>query len=177
VRHIVATHLDLDHCGGIADFPRAKVHATMQEHEAAHLRTSVRERSRYREAQLEHFPDFELYRTRGASWFGFEAAELRGLPPEIRLVPLPGHTRGHAGVAVKGDDGWLLHAGDAYFHFREAEGGHAPLLLRAMERYDAMDARALTATRRRLADLARAGEVKVFCAHDPTELGRFRKPT
>ncbi|MFZ5481336.1 MAG: MBL fold metallo-hydrolase [Myxococcota bacterium] len=174
VRHVVLTHLDLDHAGGIADFPRAKVHAMLQEHEAAHLRTAVRERSRYREAQLEHFPDFELYRTRGASWFGLDAVALRGLPEDVRLVPLFGHTRGHAGVAVRGDEGWMLHAGDAYFHFRETEGGHAPLMLRALARYDAMDDAARRESRARVAALARAGEVRVFCAHDATE---FEKAT
>src|SRR3546814_2886084 len=55
---------------------------------------------------------------RGERWFGFEAVrDLDGLPPEILLVPLPGHTWGHSGVAVQEDGGgWLLHAGDAYFY-------------------------------------------------------------
>ncbi len=29
------------------------------------------------------------------------------------LVPLFGHTRGHCGVAVRTEQGWLFHAGDA----------------------------------------------------------------
>jgi hypothetical protein len=46
---------------------------------------------------------------------GFEAT-----PPvkvggaEFRLVPLPGHTRSHYGVALRADDGWLFHCGNAY---------------------------------------------------------------
>jgi glyoxylase-like metal-dependent hydrolase (beta-lactamase superfamily II) len=32
VRHIVVTHLDLDHAGGIADFPHAKIHVHAREH-------------------------------------------------------------------------------------------------------------------------------------------------
>ena len=35
VRHIVLTHLDLDHAGGMADFPRAQVHVLAAEHNAA----------------------------------------------------------------------------------------------------------------------------------------------
>jgi len=35
VRHIVLTHLHLDHTGGLPDFPRAKVHVFAQEYEAA----------------------------------------------------------------------------------------------------------------------------------------------
>ncbi|MGP3965322.1 hypothetical protein ACTWPT_56180 [Nonomuraea sp. 3N208] len=44
--------------------------------------------------------------------------QLNGLPPEILLIPLAGHSRGHSGVAVDTGATWLLHAGDAYF-FRD----------------------------------------------------------
>ena len=55
---------------------------------------------------------------------------------EVLLVPLPGHTRGHCGVAVRRSDDWLLHCGDAYFHRSEVEpgSGEAPPGLRAFER-------------------------------------------
>ena len=35
VRHIVLTHLDFDHAGGIEDFPNARVHVLAREREAA----------------------------------------------------------------------------------------------------------------------------------------------
>ena len=35
VQHIVMTHLDFDHAGGIEDFPQAKVHLLLGEQEAA----------------------------------------------------------------------------------------------------------------------------------------------
>jgi glyoxylase-like metal-dependent hydrolase (beta-lactamase superfamily II) len=35
VRHILVTHLDLDHAGGLSDFPEAKVHIFAPEFEAA----------------------------------------------------------------------------------------------------------------------------------------------
>lgn len=35
VRHIVVTHLDVDHCGGLPDFPDAQVHVLAKELEAA----------------------------------------------------------------------------------------------------------------------------------------------
>src|SRR4051794_19069444 len=38
VKHIVVTHLDLDHAGGLCDFPRAKVHVHAREHGAAMAR-------------------------------------------------------------------------------------------------------------------------------------------
>ena len=39
VKHIVVTHLDLDHAGGLGDFPNAKVHVHAREHAAAMART------------------------------------------------------------------------------------------------------------------------------------------
>jgi len=41
VRHIVMTHLDLDHAGGLPDFPQAKVHVLDIEHHAAMARKSI----------------------------------------------------------------------------------------------------------------------------------------
>jgi glyoxylase-like metal-dependent hydrolase (beta-lactamase superfamily II) len=34
VRHIVLTHMHFDHCGGLPDFPRARVHVHRREFEA-----------------------------------------------------------------------------------------------------------------------------------------------
>src|SRR2546429_4224699 len=57
----------------------------------------------------------------GEPWFGFRAVrDLPGLPPEILVIPLPGHTRGHIGVAVDTGAGWLLHAGDAFYEIGRA---------------------------------------------------------
>ena len=55
VRHIVPTHLDLDHAGGLADFPAATVHVHAAELRAAKAPT-WRERQRYRRAQLDASP-------------------------------------------------------------------------------------------------------------------------
>src|SRR5690606_22763917 len=41
VKHIVVTHLDLDHAGGLGDFPHAKVHLHAREHAAAMARAHV----------------------------------------------------------------------------------------------------------------------------------------
>jgi glyoxylase-like metal-dependent hydrolase (beta-lactamase superfamily II) len=173
VRHIAVTHLDFDHAGGILDFPGATVHCYRPEHEAAVARSTLRERERYKPHQIEgarfelHAPDGE-----GDRWFGFAAVKpLAGL--DLALVPLIGHTRGHAGIAVRGEDGWLLHCGDAYFHEGEVDlaGPHCPALLRGFQRIMAFDNAARVANQARIRALARAhgGEVRVFSAHDPSE--------
>ncbi len=118
------------------------------------------------------------YGARGERWFGFDAArDLEGLPPEILLVPLPGHTWGHAGVAVRRDDGrWLLHAGDAYFdrgEMREARRRCTPGL-RAYQRLMEVDADSRMQNQARLRQLSieRRDEVSIACAHDAVELER-----
>jgi len=112
------THLDFDHAGGIEDFPNARVHVTAREKEVADERKggAFVSRKRYRPEQWDDATNWSLYPFGGGEpWFGFDSVrDLQGLPPEILLIPLAGHTWGHAGVAVLKDGGrWLMYAGDA----------------------------------------------------------------
>ncbi|MBW2460233.1 MAG: MBL fold metallo-hydrolase [Deltaproteobacteria bacterium] len=177
VRHIVLTHLDLDHAGGLGDFPRAKVHALRRERDAA-ANPAPKDRARYRTAQWAHDPDWSLYDVDGGRFFGFEAVrDLVGLPPEILLVPLHGHSAGHAGVAVDTDSGWLLHAGDAYFFHAEMDPDrpHCPPGFRAFQSLVAFDDARRKWNQRRLQALVREHrhEVRVFSAHDSAEFASF----
>jgi glyoxylase-like metal-dependent hydrolase (beta-lactamase superfamily II) len=177
VRHIVITHLDFDHAGGIEDFPKATVHLTSRERDAAQdLRGGAFVgRRRYRPQQWDEVIDWRLYPMGGGErWFGFDAVrDLEGLPPEILLVPLAGHTWGHSGVAVQGDDGWLLHAADAYFFRGEigAEQPSCPPGLAGYQRMMEVDRRARLVNQARLRRLSldHAEDVRIFCAHDPVE--------
>jgi hypothetical protein len=77
-------------------------------------------------------------------------------------------------VAVRGEEGWLLHAGDAYF-FRDemALGGYScPPMLRGYQRLMAADNEARLVNQTRLRELKRAHgrEIRLFCAHDAKEL-------
>ncbi len=65
VRHLIVTHLDLDHAGGISDFPEARVHLHMREHAAAMTRAHFKERERYIAAHWAHRPKWELYAEEG----------------------------------------------------------------------------------------------------------------
>lgn len=147
VRHIVITHLDLDHSGGLPDFPGAEVHVYAPELEAA-LEPPLRERPRYVGAHWRHGPRWVEHETDGDRWQGFESVRiLPGLDVEIALVPLVGHSRGHTGIAVNGGDGWLLHCGDAYFHREElATPPSCPPGLRIFQSAMAWNLRARTRT-------------------------------
>lgn len=180
LRHIVVTHLDLDHAGGLADFPEAQVHVFAAEHRAATERATRYERIRYRPVQFHHGVQWAVHGEDGEHWFGFRG--LRALPgsgDDVLLVPLPGHTRGHCGVAVNTGRGWLLHAGDAYF-FRDEMNWRQPSCTPALRLHQQLvqfDGEQRLANQERLRSLLRAHErrVRVVCAHDAVELERCRE--
>ena len=173
VRNILPTHLDLDHAGGLSDFPEATVHIFGPEHAAATAPATFREKQRYRRPQLAHHPKWQVHETGGDRWLGFESVRaLGGADDEVLLIPLVGHTRGHCGVAVRTPDGWLLHAGDAYFFHGEMDAAHpiCPPALRVFQRLVAIDDAARRNNQERLRVLAQGHrEVTVFCAHSPVE--------
>lgn len=177
VRHILLTHLDVDHAGGLPDFPQATVHVYDAELQAAQHPASWLERLRYRAADWAHGPRWQRYDAPGEPWFGFEAVrQLCGLPPEILLVPLAGHTRGHVAVAVDSEHGWLLHCGDAYFHQHEMVDGSLPWGLKVFERAVAVDDRIRRLNQERLRQLQQTQTtVRLFCSHDAGELAQVSR--
>jgi glyoxylase-like metal-dependent hydrolase (beta-lactamase superfamily II) len=180
VRHIVLTHLDFDHAGGLDDFPQAQVHMLGAERRHAELQRTWLDRQRYRPQQWSDRSRWRVHGMGGGGdrWHGFDAVQGEGgLPKGILLVPLLGHTLGHAGVAVRGDAGWLLQAGDAYFDAREMhpERPSCRLGLRLYQTLMEKDRGARLANQRRLRMLARdhGQQVRLFCAHDPDEFERL----
>ncbi len=81
---------------------------------------TISEHIRYRKCQFDHSPKWIIHKTISTeSWYGFDCIrEMDGLPSEIVLVPLHGHTRGHCGIAIKTQDCWVLYTGDVY-HFEQ----------------------------------------------------------
>ena len=179
VQHIVLTHLDFDHAGGLDDFPGATVHLLQRERDEAVRQTTWLDRQRFRPQQWASQPRWRLHAGAGGErWYGFDGVRGGdGLPPEVLLVPLPGHTHGHAGIAVKASSGWMLQAGDAYFYHREMDL-QRPWCTPGLRFYQTMmekDRQARLANQARLRDLRRAhgDEVQVLCAHDPVEFERL----
>ncbi|MFN3945996.1 MAG: MBL fold metallo-hydrolase [Allosphingosinicella sp.] len=181
VRHILLTHLDFDHAGGLEDFPQATVHVMDAEFSAATgPRRGFVPRNRYRPRQFDEVREWRRYAGSGERWFGFDSVrDLDGLPPEILMVPMPGHTWGHAGIAVRSGDSWFLHAGDAYFYRGEVRSRARRCTpgLRAYQTMMEVDRRRRFANQDRLRrlSLTHAAEVTIVCAHDPVELERCRE--
>lgn len=170
VRHIVATHLDRDHAGGIGDFPDAQTHLFAAELAAAIEQPTFKDRNRYLSEQWGENPNWVEYGAGGDAWFGFESIRvIPDLDAEIALIPLPGHTTGHCGVAINSSDGWLLHAGDAFFFDGEIETPRrCPPGLRFFQTINQHDGEARHHNQERLRELQRehGGEVEIFCSHD-----------
>ena len=170
VRHIVVTHLDLDHAGGLSDFPQAKVHVFAPELEIAQNPPLV-EKARYIQEQWAHGPDWVSHAVDGDTWFGFESVKpIDGLGDDVALVPLVGHSKGHSGVAVRGSGGWMLHCGDAYFFNAEVETPRRVTPgFRAFENITQWKRGPRMRNLERLQELRRdhGSEVELFCSHDP----------
>ena len=185
VTDIVLTHLDLDHAGGLGDFPDARVHLFADELAAATARRSLRERNRYVGAQWAHGPRWVEHAVAGEEWLGFEAVKV--LSDDVLLIPLRGHTRGHCGVAVRRPSGgWFLHAGDSYFSHGEKETPRTcPSGLALFQVLVQMDRKARHANQDRIRSLhadhgpdSGADEVvTVFCSHDAVEFDALAEVT
>lgn len=174
VTDVILTHLDLDHAGGLVDFPEARVHVSSAELEAARARSSFAERLRYRPQQWQH-----------CSWVTHDcpvedvsdSADLLGIAVPIlelgesRLsyVALPGHTRGHCGVLVESNRNRALHCGDAYYDRSELDAAGS-FLFRLFKRNIDRSLSTADATRRALRDLRdQDRDLTLFCSHDPEE--------
>ena len=179
VRHIVLTHLDFDHAGGLDDFPEAQVHLMARERDYAAQQKTWLDRQRFRPQQWSGQARWKVYSPEhGQDWFGFASVRaLHALASQVVMIPLPGHTFGHAGVAVHDGKKWLLLAGDAYFYHQEMDLLR-PWCTPGLRFYQTMmekDRRARLANQERLRQLRRehAADVEVFCSHDTVEFQRL----
>jgi N-acyl homoserine lactone hydrolase len=108
---VVNTHLHFDHCGGNRLFAgRLPIHVQRIELEDA------RTEEDYTISEWVDFP--------GAAYVEHDGeAEIL---PGVRLVPAPGHTRGHQIVVVETEEGPVVLGGDVGYSFAEIGQGDTP---------------------------------------------------
>ncbi len=178
VRHVVMTHLDFDHVGGLPDFGHAAVHLSATEAQAARRPTTPKERARYRTVNEMGQANWVLHGPFSAEFFGLPATYMEGIPG-LMLVALPGHTKGHCGMAIDlGRGQWLLHAGDALLNGHELHP-ERPSMPTGARMYQWMMESSQRQRRASLADLRRirrdhGDHVTILCTHDPAMLARSR---
>lgn len=176
VSHIVMTHLDRDHAGGLADFPNASVHLHRREHQSAVTSEIPARPGRYGSYQWEHRPRWIPYDRFDDDWFGLPSVRIDvDGETDVRLVPLLGHTTGHSGVAIKTAQGWMLHAGDSYYHrgLTATPPLPTPPMLGFLTRQAESDREQRLASEHRVRELRQRAELTMFCAHDPVEFDRL----
>lgn len=171
VTHIIPTHLDVDHIGGLDDFPFAKIHIYRPEIQQLIAPSSFIEKMRFRNPPFKNRPQWIIHEATNSTWFNH--AVIQPIPEisNICLLPLIGHTKGHVGVAVKTENKWLLHCGDAYFHRGQITDEPIPYGLKIFERMAAANKKERTKSLELLRKLYKNydKEIEIFCAHDPKE--------
>ncbi|NNP72981.1 MBL fold metallo-hydrolase [Acinetobacter defluvii] len=175
VQHILVSHLDFDHAGGIGDFPNATVHILSNEFNAAQTFSS-KNKLRYRPQQFKnhtywHFLEHEA----GEPWFNFHRVQgFKIFKDEILMIPLLGHTAGHCGIAIRQKDQWLLFCGDAYYSHLELDPKYKSLGLNLTERLFAFNNQQRLHSLKAIQTLAQnQPHIDIICAHDPFELQRY----
>lgn len=165
VENIICSHLDPDHIGGLADFPKAKVHISEEEYSSFQSGNE-----RYLRQQLSHNPDLKLYKMDDTKWFGLPARKIDlNLQIEVLLIPLFGHTLGHCGIAIKTNNQWTFYAGDAYYLRAELEDKNHPVDQLATIRAVDNNLRIKSLNKVRELIKEHGSQMEYFGYHDPTE--------
>lgn len=177
VKHILVSHLDFDHAGGISDFPHATVHVLSTEYNATQSFFSLKNKARYKTQQFKQHRYWNFIEPeQGEAWFNLHQVQgFRLFQDEILMIPLLGHSKGHCGIAIKQQDGWVFFCGDAYFSHLQLNPQNKLRTLAKLERIFAENNAMRLDNLHKIQQLAQSQKnIEIICAHDPVELERYR---
>lgn len=168
VRWTVMTHLHTDHAGGLAHVGRSEVLVTEQE-----LRDASGLPGRLRGYLPHRWPrGFEPTRVRftGEPWGPFPASAPLTRAGDVRLVPTPGHTRGHLSVVLDRGDDVVFLAGDTSYDEKNLREGTVDGVSSV-----GGGAGAAALTLARIRELGRTRPMVYLPSHDPGSVERLRQ--
>jgi len=167
VRQVVMTHMHGDHAGGLSHFPGAEIVMSAREASMSLGRTGPA--NGYLNG---HYPSWLAPRRvefDSDPWETFEASVPLTRDGAVRLVPTPGHTKGHLSVVVEQSDHLVLLTGDAAYSERALLDGTVDGV--------AQDERAHRRSTALLRGLCARQRVVVALTHDPASRGRLAEST
>ena len=101
---VINTHLHYDHCGGNQYFKNADFYVQLEEWEAAHH--PIESEKIFYAQEL-----FGRYAINYLQWHFLDGEQT--ILPGLKVIPTPGHTRGHQSILVNIAQGVLCIAGDS----------------------------------------------------------------
>jgi len=157
VQRVVMTHMHGDHAGGLSHFRNAEIVMSATEASMALSRTGPV--NGYLNG---HYPSWLSPRRldfHNDAWENFDASVAFTRDGAVRLVPTPGHTKGHLSVVVEQSDHLVLLTGDAAYSEHALFAGTVDGV--------AQDERAHRRSTALLRDLCSRRSVIVAPSHDP----------
>ena len=163
MRWLVMTHMHGDHAGGIGWFQNAEV--LMSETEARMALAPTGPLNGYLNMQYPAWLDPTRVTFTDGPWESFAASHVLTADGRVRLVPTPGHTKGHLAVIVDRGEDLVLLSGDAAYSERHLLAGTVDGV--------AHDGHAHRDSTHRVRELCRRRPVVTQFAHDPASAARL----